>query len=76
MLIVDQKGSDMMIKACELQVGQWVKVGSKWETVSSLSKFETGVMVFYGSQVGNPFISSTYGSYCLDTLVEVDGYPE
>jgi len=64
----------MMIKARDLKVGQLIKVGPKWETVFKIHEFETGVMVFYASQVGNPFISSTYGSYGLNTLVEVDGY--
>lgn len=64
----------MMIKARDLRVGQWIKVGQKWETVSEVQEFEAGVMVFYASQVGNPFVSSTYGSYGLNTLVEVDRY--
>ena len=64
----------MMIKARDLRVGQWIKVGQKWETVSEVQEFEAGVMVFYASQVGNPFVSSTYGSYGLNTLVEIDRY--
>lgn len=64
----------MLIKARDLKVGQMIKVGPKWETISEIQEFESGVMVFYASQVGNPFVSSTYGSYGLDTLVEVDGY--
>jgi hypothetical protein len=64
----------MMIKARDLKVGQLIKVGPKWETVFEIDEFETGVMVFYASQVVNPFISSTYGSYGLNTLVEVDSY--
>lgn len=63
----------MMIKARDLKVGQWIKTSpSHWETVSQIHEYETGVMVYYASQVGNPFVSSTYGSYGLDTLVEVD----
>lgn len=66
----------MMIKARDLKVGQWIKVFRKWETISEIQEYETGVMVFYASQVDNPFLSSRYGSYNFNTLVEVDGYLE
>lgn len=66
----------MLVKARELKVGQWIKCGSGWEAISAIQEYPSGVMIFYTSQVGNPFVASTFGSYSLDTLVEVDGNPE
>ncbi len=66
----------MLVKARELKVGQWIKCGPVWETISAIQEYPGGRMVFYTSQVGNPFVASTFGSYNLDTLVEVDGYSQ
>lgn len=64
----------MLVKVQDLKVGQKFRsVGSRmpFETVHSVSEFETGVMVFLESEVDNPFISSSFASYSLNTLLEV-----
>ena len=61
----------MMIKAQDLKVGQKINVFNTVETISSISDYGAGVMVYFESQKDNPFVSSQYASYSISTLVEV-----
>ena len=60
----------MQVKVQDLKVGQSIVVFNRIEVVHDVMEFETGVMVFYASQKDNPFLSSRYGSYALDTMVQ------
>lgn len=61
----------MMVKSQDLKVGQTIKVFNTVETISSISDYGSGVMVYFESQKDNPFVSSQYASYSISTLVEV-----
>lgn len=62
----------MFIKAKDLKVGQTFRYpGFPWETVAEIQEFESGVMVYLAGQESNPFVSSTFASFGLNTLVQV-----
>lgn len=60
----------MQVKVQDLKVGQSIVVFNTIEVVHAVVEYETGVMVFYASQKDNPFLSSRYGSYAIDTMVQ------
>ena len=60
----------MQVKVQDLKVGQSIVVFNRIEVVHAVVEYETGVMVYYESQKDNPFLSSRFGSYALNTLIQ------
>lgn len=60
----------MQVKVQDLKVGQSIIVFNTIEVVHAVVEYETGVMVYYESQKDNPFLSSRFGSYALNTLIQ------
>lgn len=60
-----------MTKASEVRIGDRIVIHGVTDTVVGVNRFEGGVMLFLGSEVGNPFVSSTFASFRNDALVQV-----
>lgn len=60
----------MQVKVQDLKVGQSIVVFNTIEVVHAVVEYETGVMVYYESQKDSPFLSSRFGSYALNTLIQ------
>jgi len=57
--------------ASKIQVTDQIVIHGRMETVTGITPFEGGVMLFLDSEVGNPFVSSTFASFNNDAEIEV-----
>lgn len=60
-----------MTKASEVRIGDRIVLHGVTDTVIGVTRFEGGVMLFLGSEVGNPFVSSTFASFSNTAEIEV-----
>ena len=61
----------MLIKAQDLKVGQSIVMYGRAEEISEV-QIEAGVVIAtLASQQNNPFISSRFASYSVDSVIEV-----
>ncbi len=59
------------MRASEVRIGDQIRLYGVVDTVMGVTRYDGGVMLFLGSEVNNPFVSSTYASFREDAEIEV-----
>lgn len=59
------------MQASEVRIGDQIRLYGVVDTVMGVTRYDGGVMLSLGSEVSNPFVSSSFASFREDAEIEV-----